>query len=184
MRSTTAPAAPGTEGPGSSFRDKAQFIDELEIAVPGEQTVVRRHLRAPLVDRSGQSRPLDGNRPPPPWRSAIKTLRPGITVDGVLIAMSSHEHGCVAHSFGELTLSSHGLKLLIDATWLYRDPENPRRAARSPGWSVIAREPLLREWNRKHHTDGVRLPTMLTHPRFTIVVHHDREALTAGSGSA
>ena len=95
--------------------------------------------------------------------------------------MSSHEHGCVAHSFGELTLSSHGLKLLIDATWLYRDPENPRRAARSPGWSVIAREPLLREWNRKHHTDGVRLPTMLTHPRFTIVVHHDREALTAGA---
>lgn len=118
--------------------------------------------------------------PPPRWHSAVKTLRPGITVDAVLTAMSSHEHGSVADSFGDLLLASHGFTLLIDATWLYREPDN-RLRARSPGWSVVTREPLLREWNRKNDTDGVLLPTMLTHPRFTILAHHDREALTAGA---
>lgn len=119
--------------------------------------------------------------PPPRWHSAVKTLRPGVAVEAVLTAMSSYEHGSVADSYGDLDLGPHGFKLLIDATWLYREPDSRRRDSLPATWSVIANERLLRDWNGKHDTEGVLLPTMLTHPRFTILARHDGETLTAGA---
>lgn len=119
--------------------------------------------------------------PPPRWHSAVKTLRPHVAVEAVLTAMSAHQHGSVADSFGDLDLGPHGFTLLIDATWLYREPEFQSRDALPPTWSVVTDETLLSEWNRQHDTEGVLLPTMLTHPRFTILARHDRKTLTAGA---
>lgn len=119
--------------------------------------------------------------PPPRWHSAVKTLRPGVAVEAVLTAMSAHEHGSVADSYGDIDLGSHGFTLLIDATWLYREPDSRRRDTLPPAWSVVASETLLRDWNRQHDTEGVLLPTMLTHPRFTILASHDGKTLTAGA---
>jgi hypothetical protein len=95
--------------------------------------------------------------------------------------MSAHEHGSVADSFGDVDLGPHGFELLIDATWLYREPDSRRRDTLPPSWSVITDDDLLREWNRQHDTEGVLLPRMLAHPRFTILARHDRETLSAGA---
>lgn len=119
--------------------------------------------------------------PPPRWHSVVKTLRPGVATDAVLTAMSSHEHGSVADSFGELALGSHRFKLLIDATWLYLAPRDRRDVALPSGWTVVEGEQLLSVWNREHGTDGVLLPRVLAHPRFTVLARHDGEALSAGA---
>jgi hypothetical protein len=119
--------------------------------------------------------------PPPRWHSAVKTLRPRVAVDTVLAAMSSHEHGTVADSFGDLDLGAHGFTLLIEAVWLYRAPDPRPQAGVPPGWSVVADPRLLIEWNRAHDTEGVLLPSMLTDPRFTVLALAERGALAAGA---
>lgn len=119
--------------------------------------------------------------PPPRRHSAVKTLRPGVAVDTVLRAIGAHEHGSIADSFGDLDLATQGFELLIDATWLYREPGPRPPVGLPPGWSVVRNQRLLTEWNREHDTEGVFLPSMLTHPRFTILARTSRRTLTAGA---
>jgi hypothetical protein len=117
---------------------------------------------------------------PPRWHSAVKTLQPGVTVDQVQRACERFPRASVADSFGTLDLSTAGFQVLFRATWLHHPPlEATERLPH--GWSVVSDELQLEEWNIAHDTVGVILPSLLTHPRFTILAKHVDDRLVGGA---
>lgn len=118
--------------------------------------------------------------PPPAWHSAVKTLEPDVDVGAVLRAMETHEHGSVADSFGTLDLAPQGFDLLIDATWVHRQPA-PAPGGLPPGWSLVTDPGLLEVWNEHNETTAVLLPPLLDHPHFTFLARHEADLLTAGA---
>jgi hypothetical protein len=119
--------------------------------------------------------------PAPAWHSVVKTLEPGVDAGTVLEAMEPHGQGSVADSFGDLHLAPYGFELLIDATWVSRPPDGNPRPSPPAGWSVLDDPRALTEWNALHETTGVLLPSLLEHPHFTFLAHHEEEVLTAGA---
>jgi hypothetical protein len=119
--------------------------------------------------------------PPPRWHSAAKTLRPGVSEQAVVAAVSAFDECAVADSFGDLDLSRAGFELLIEARWLFREPTRARDARMAPGWSVVRDADALVSWNTAHDTTGVLVPALLEHPRFTFQVRHAGAAAVAGA---
>ena len=117
---------------------------------------------------------------PPPWHSAVKTLRPDVTSDRVLRAVEGFEHCSVADSYGTLDLAAAGFARLFTASWLHR--ESPPPAATLPdGWHVVTEPGELATWNVRHDYTGVLLPGFLGHPRFAVLARHAADGPVEGA---
>jgi hypothetical protein len=119
--------------------------------------------------------------PPPPWHSAVKTLRPGIAAARVVRAVAPFAHGTVADSFGDLALAAAGFDVLIDATWLRRDPEPQPADVLPTGWSVVDDAQALAEWAVAHDYVGVLTPVVLEDERFRVLACHRDGRLVGGA---
>lgn len=121
--------------------------------------------------------------PPPRWHSGAKTLRPDVAVERVIEAVAPFPGGGVADSFGTLDLTRHGFEPLFRASWFHRParPAGTRMPAWPDGWSVVADDEELAAWNLLQDTTGVLVPALLEHPRFTILVRRQDEAMVAGA---
>ncbi|MBN8880816.1 MAG: hypothetical protein J0H73_00680 [Salana multivorans] len=95
---------------------------------------------------------------PPPWHSAVKTLRADVDAAAALGVWGDRTGGSVADSFGVLDLAGRGFDLLIDATWVY----HPGVTAPWPEpWRVVREPDLLTRWCHRHDYAGVLPPAVL-----------------------
>jgi hypothetical protein len=83
-------------------------------------------------------------RTPPYYPDAV-TLVPEIAAAQLLSGIDASEGCSVKDSFADLALTSAGFRPLFRAEWLHRAPDD-RRAASGRGWSRIATEQQLGEW--------------------------------------
>jgi len=107
--------------------------------------------------------------PPPPWHSAAKTLEPGVDVDRVARAVAGSARCSVADSFADLALAPYGFEMLVDATWLHREPVGTAASTLPEGWSVVEDADDLAQWSTAHDYEGVLPPAVLQHPRFRVL---------------
>lgn len=117
---------------------------------------------------------------PPRWHSAAKTLRPDAPVEQVVEAVSAFGPCSVADSYGTLDLTGVGFERLFTASWLHRAPL-PADAEWPPGWGVVEEEAELDRWNDAFDTTGVLLPSVLTHPGFTVLACRGGDRLLGGA---
>jgi hypothetical protein len=118
--------------------------------------------------------------PPPPWHSAVKTLRPGIETERVARAMRGFEHGTVADSFGDLDLAHDGFGVLFDATWLHHEPD-AGTGTLPESWSVVDTAVELDDWATAHDYAGVLPPAVLDDTRFRILACRRDGRLVGGA---
>lgn len=112
---------------------------------------------------------------PPPYHSAVKTLRPGVPSQTVLEAAPGA--GSIADSFADLDLA--GWSLLLEATWVHHPGAG--RSDMPAGWSVLTDARALATWTDRHDYAGVLTAEVLDHPAFTILGCHDGEQLVGGA---
>ncbi|WP_377644918.1 hypothetical protein [Oryzobacter terrae] len=117
---------------------------------------------------------------PPRWHSAAKTLRPDVSVDQVRDAVAGFGHCSVADSYGTLDLGGAGFERLFTASWLHLEPLS-EHGGWPPGWGTVDDEGELERWNDAFDTSGVLLPSMLGHPRFTVLACRAGGALVGGA---
>lgn len=116
---------------------------------------------------------------PPPWHSAVKTLRPGVSRDRVLRAVEPFDHCSVADSYADLDLAPAGFARLFTASWLHRDAAADDGLP--DGWTVIDDPTDLATWSERHDYVGVLTPDVLTHPRFTVLARREGARTTGGA---
>jgi hypothetical protein len=115
---------------------------------------------------------------PPPWHSAVKSLRPGVHRDRVLAAMERHPRGSVADSFGSLQLAQDGFELLFDATWLHHG--GAVEVSWPDGWSIVSDADVLGAWCEAHDP-GVLSPAVFADGRIHVLAYGDEVGPTAGA---
>jgi len=118
---------------------------------------------------------------PPPYHSAAKTLEPGVESARVQSAVDGFEHCAVADSFGDLELASYGFEVVIDATWVHREPL-PTPAEELPhGWSVVRDPETLAAWSEVHDYTGVLPAPVLDRDAFHILACRRGGRLVGGA---
>jgi hypothetical protein len=118
--------------------------------------------------------------PPPPWHSSVKSLRPGIDSERAVRATHGFERDSVADSFGDLELAAYGFEVLIEATWLHREPDVGSEAL-PQAWSVVDTVARLAEWSAAHDYVGVLPPAVLGDSRFRILSCRRHGRLVGGA---
>jgi hypothetical protein len=118
---------------------------------------------------------------PPRWHSAAKTLHPRVPAAEVVRAVEVFESCSVADSFATLDLAGHGFRQLFRATWLHAPARVGTPSPWPEGWSVVSSEPELAAWNTAHDTTGVLVPSLLRHPRFTLLARRSSDGMVAGA---
>jgi hypothetical protein len=116
--------------------------------------------------------------PPPPLHSDAIVVEPGVSADRVVACLRGREHCGVKDSFATMDLSSAGMRLLFEATWIHREARSNRAPAR---WVTVTGADQLAEWTGHHDTAGVLLPPLLRRAHFRILARYADRRLVAGA---
>jgi hypothetical protein len=115
--------------------------------------------------------------PPPPLHPDAVTVEPDVRVDQVAGRLGGRNRAAVKDSFATLDLSSIGMDVLFDATWIHREPAVP---ARTP-WRTVSTAEGLAAWNAGWDTADVLLPPILELGHIAVLARAADSAIEAGA---
>lgn len=117
---------------------------------------------------------------PPPLHSDAVVVEPRVTAPEVVARLAGREHAGFKDSFATIDAAAHGMDLLFEATWIYRDAPQPSSGS-APVWSTVTTAEELTEWTGHHDTTAVLLPGLLDRAHFRILAERVDGAIVAGA---
>jgi hypothetical protein len=155
--------------------------ERLDVAVRASLAWYQEVFRVHRIPTRTEDGLWSAGKTPPRWHSVAKTLRRDVPAARVLRATDPFDSCSVADSYATLDLGGHGFQPLFRATWLFRPAPAGPPPTWPKGWSVVSDAHELDAWNTAHDTNGVLLPALLEHPRFTFLVRHASGQMVAGA---
>jgi hypothetical protein len=102
--------------------------------------------------------------PAPAFHSALITLEPDVTADGLRERIVDLAWGGLKDTFATVDASTLGMRLLFEASWIHLAPPTDDGAP-DPWVDVVLPDDLAR-WNEHAEMSGVLLPALLDRPGF------------------
>lgn len=122
-------------------------------------------------------------RTPPLYPDAV-TLLPEVAAGRLLSGIDASAGCSVKDSFADLDLSPAGFRPLFRAEWLHRAPDDSR-AAFGNGWSRLATEPQLEEWEsawaESPETSNFFRPALLAVETVAVLARYADGRIVAGA---
>jgi hypothetical protein len=120
--------------------------------------------------------------PPPPLHSDAVVIEPCVTARQVLDRVADRSRCGVKDSFATLDLTSGGLQVLFDASWMHREASPDRSLpSGSSTWSRVTTAEELETWTSLHDTTGVLLPGLLAWAHIAVLAKHAEGEIIAGA---
>lgn len=124
-----------------------------------------------LVAGGGRADPVTGlwvvDGDPPALFPAAVTLRPRVSAENVVAALSGKDSCSVKDSYADLDLEPHGFRELFSAQWIGLAPGQP--STRSPAWFTVTGPDDLESWCAAAELPDVLPVRLLTEPAVRIL---------------
>jgi hypothetical protein len=125
---------------------------------------------------------------PPPLHSDAVVVEPDVTARRVLDRLADRPRCGVKDSFATLDLGDDGLRVLFDASWMYREapaptalPTTPAARSDTSAWSRVTTAAELATWTSLHDTAGVLLPGLLDLAHVAVLARYVDGGIVAGA---